>query len=209
MKIPTRDLVAIAKATLPIIPKYDRSKVICGAHLKCTGNELVFEATDRDRVASVTADCEPTEKFDVIVSRDTWQEISRIKVPRNDDSYVELEIVNDHGTLTHQSGEIKRLSMIDGKFPDITHAINAKYDGPPKSATLTAVDSRYMHEVFKAASILANEKAGGALMTINNQGNLRIEVPTNHGRYKLLSKPAIFIVAPMRLSNLGLRPRSE
>jgi DNA polymerase III sliding clamp (beta) subunit (PCNA family) len=74
MQISTRTLVTVAK----------------GAHLAKRDGELIVETTDGHRVAQVRIDCEAGPDFDVIVDRDSWLAVSKIKTTKKDDSTVSL-----------------------------------------------------------------------------------------------------------------------
>lgn len=203
MQLSTKTLVAVAKATAIFMGARDPRYYLNGAHLIKKGNELVVEATDGHRAAQVRIDCGNDEvEFDVIVDRDIWIAISKIKTTRKDDSEVTLSILGGQlktGLLTQANGATLPLNFVDGKFPDVNRVLRA---APSKAEAQTAVgvNAVYASEAFKAAAILANPKFKGTKFIVTTSCDvLTIETPTDHEEFDGLSAPAVFAVMPMRI----------
>ena len=204
MKIPTKDIVAVAKATLIFAAKNDVRYYLNGVHLVCKDGKLTVEATDGHRAAQVFVNC-PDEQceFDVIVDRDTWAAISRIKTTRKDESFVTLSVLDgehESGILTQSNDATLPLKFVDGKFPDVSRVIRS---APSKAETQVTVrvNAIYASDAFKAAAILANPKYKGTKFIVTTANDvLTLETPTDHGEFESLSEPALFAVMPMRFN---------
>jgi len=196
MKIMTKTLVAVAKATMASMGKNDVRYYLNGVHLTYKDNKVFVETTDGHRLSQVKIDVDDGYKFDVIIDRDTWVQISKIKTNKKDNSIVELDI--DGERLLCFNGAVIPLEYIDGKFPDIERVI------PDWRTTHNnggvGVSAVYMSEAFKSASILANPKHKGVtLTTFGASDALLIRVPTDHYEFVDLTEPATFAVMPMRM----------
>jgi DNA polymerase III sliding clamp (beta) subunit (PCNA family) len=200
MKISTKTLVAVAKSTAITMGVRDVRYYLNGAHLIKKGGELVIETTDCHRAAQVRINCaDDDSEFDVIVDRESWLAISKIKTTKKDDSEVSLMVTNDGAMLTQANGAMLPLNFVDGKFPDVSRVLRA---APSRAETQTTVgvNAVYASEAFKAAAILANPKFKGTKLIVTTSADvLTIETPTDHGEFDGLSAPAVFAVMPVRI----------
>lgn len=199
MQISTRTLVTVAKATAIFMAKRDVRRYLMGAHLAKKDGELIVSTTDGHRAAQVRIDCEGGPDFDVIIDRDDWLAVSKIKTTKKDDSTVSLTVDGGKVVLEQTTGAVLPLDLIDGKYPDVSRVLRAT-PTTEEAQTTVAVNSEYAYEVFKAASILANPKYKGTkLITTTEKDILTIETPTDHGEFDGLNSPAVFAVMPMRI----------
>ena len=200
MQISTRTLVAVAKATSIFMGVRDARYYLNGAHLLKKGGELIVETSDGRRAAQVritTAD--DGSEFDVIVNRDSWLAISKIKTTKKDYTEAVLTVLSDGAMLTQANGATLSLGFVDGRYPDVSRVLRASPSNAEPQTTV-GVNAVYASEAFKAAAILANPKfAGTKLIVTTSCDVLTIETPTNHGEFKGLNVPAVFAVGPMRM----------
>jgi DNA polymerase-3 subunit beta len=198
VQISTKTLVAVPKATAIFMAKNDVRYYLNGVHLIGKTNELIVETTDGHRAAQVRLDIVTGgSEFDVIVDRDTWLAISKIKTTRKDKSEVTLSVSDAH--LTQSNGAVLPLAFVDGKFPDVNRVLRV---APSKAEpqTTVGVNAVYASEAFKAAAILANPKFKGTKFIVTTWHDvLTIETPTNHEEFEGLREPAVFAVMPMRI----------
>jgi DNA polymerase III sliding clamp (beta) subunit (PCNA family) len=200
MQISTRTLVTVAKATAIFMAKRDVRHYLMGAHLAKRDGGLIVETTDGHRVAQVRIDCEAGPDFDVIVGRDSWLAVSKIKTTKKDDSTVSLTVDSGKMMLTQTTGATLPLDLIDGKYPNVSRVLRVEPNGEAEPQITMAVNAEYAFEVFKAAAILANPKYKGTkIITTDAKSILTIETPTDHGEFDGLTAPALFAVMPMRL----------
>lgn len=201
MQISTKTLVAVAKATSLFMAKNDVRIYLNGAHLIGNTNELIVETSDGTRVAQVRLDVVTGgSEFDVIIDRDTWLAVSKIKTARKDKSVITLSVAD--GRLTMSNGMVFPLEFVDRKFrkfPDVNRFLRAA-PSVAEQQTTVGVNAVLASEAFKAAAILANPKYKGTKLTVTTCHDvLTIETPTDHGEFEGLHKPAVFAVMPMRL----------
>ena len=203
MQISTKTLVAVAKATAIFMAKNDARYYLNGVHLSGKVNELIIETADGHRAAQVRLDISGGgSEFDVIVDRDSWLTISKIKTTRKDESELILTVLDGQlktGSVTLANGSIIVLTTVGGKYPDINRVIRA---APSKEApqTVVGVNAVYASEAFKAAAILADPKSKGTKFIVTTcQDVLTIETPTDHGEFEGLREPAVFAVMPTLL----------
>lgn len=215
MNISTKTLVAVAKASLPFMAKTDDRFYLIGAHLVKTKDRLTIETTDGHRAAQIHIDCACGDvgEFDVIVDRDSWIDVSKLKTSSKDTSEVTLTASTNDGevtiSLTLANGATLPLKLIDGRFPSLEGKMRAEpgstnhIDAEPGSTDHIefGVNASYALDAFKSAAILASKKYGGTKLIVNSPHDvLTIETPTDHGHFKGLSAPAVFCVMPMRIA---------
>lgn len=198
MQISIKTLVAVAKATAIFMAKNDVRYYLNGVHLIGKTNELIVETTHGHCAAQVRLDIVTGgSEFDVIVDRDSWLTISKIKTTRKDKSEVTLSVAD--GRLIQSNGAVLPIAFVDGKFPDVNRVLRA---APSKAEpqTTVGVNAVYAFEAFKAAAILANPKSKETKFIVTSANDvLTIETPTNHGEFEGLREPAVFAVMPIRI----------
>lgn len=204
MKIATRTLVAVAKATVKFIDDHHKGAMqgVCLCH---TGHgRLLVEATDGHRAAQVTIDIDAEEtEFNIILTKKTWIAIRNLKLSRKDRKDI-TTLDLEHMRLTQCDGRVLPLVDISianaSSFPPVSRVIRAHRSGFLSSKIEVGLNTVYMKEAFESASHLSNPKfKDSTLITTNSGSVVTIEVNTNHGNLPGLTRPALFSVMPMRV----------
>ena len=197
MKLNAYSFLTAIKAVLPFAPENNVRYCLNGVHLLGTKNGFFIEATDGYTAARVKIDAQLDGHLDLIIPHGFCKEIAKLKVPVRERDNLELGLdYYDLKAIVSLSGKTIEVEAIDDKYVDLTHVLIAPPVGKPSGRRV--FNAEYMARAATSASMLANHCAlvGGSAAT----DNFVFEVPTAHGKFAMISEPAIFAICPMRLS---------
>lgn len=201
-KVNTHSLITALKALKPIAPKNDCRYYLNGIHLYNVDDSIILEATNGHILGRVELDSEYSIDIDVILPHDCISDLVKIKVPANKRKIDRIEITVDveaytvsfcHGMLQYS------YRYIEGTYPDTDRILKPReskeYDDT------RGFNGKYLATIFKSASMLADPKYHGIAIkgSLSATCPMYLEVPTNHGAFVGITKPAKFLVCTTRL----------
>jgi DNA polymerase-3 subunit beta len=154
------------KALLLIAPKSDIRYYLNGVCADVRNGAATLVATDGHRLLAVPVtadDVEDAVDGQYIIPRDTLDAVKPVKVPRNDNLPLTIEIVDTRITITGATTATS--PTVDGRFPDWRRVM-------PKSATneLAQFNSDYLASFGKVAELLGAKTKTGATAIIHHNG---------------------------------------
>lgn len=151
-------MLRVLKGLLQVAPKNDVRNCLNGIHLASGGNGgTTLTASDGHMVAIVTmhyAEISIEKGADVIVCRHSLATILKLFKPRDT---LQLKISNDSVTIGTEGGPMFDVTLVDGKYPDVTGRL-ARITNTTGTRCTTGISLNLMAQLAKAGATIISSK---------------------------------------------------